>query len=514
MTPMSTIIPEAALNQHIAVLGKTGAGKTHTAKWIIEQHVADGARVCILDPIKSDHWGLTSSASGKSAGLPFSILGGPKAHAPLPPRSGQVIGSLVASGELPLSIIDMAEFTPRELSDWFLPFAESLVRHMRGVLILVMEEADMFAPKERFGSDQENMRLHWSSRIARTGRSKGIRLIANCTRVQKIHNDMLGSCETLIAHRFTTPADRKPIIEWLSINAEKPIVKQIEATLSSLKNGEAWVCYPEGGHIQRTQIPRIHTYDNSKTPAHGEGARDVKTAAIDIEALRGKLGEAVKEAEANDPKLLRGEIAKLKKQLGGQPSAAPATDPKAIERAVAAAVTARDRDWQRAIKERDGIIGTLKGRMGKAAAILNVNGEANPSQTGPSPQTTSGDTRGSGSVTAPSRTPKAGVLTNALTHLAKSPVAAAAQKPASSASADGTELGKCERAVLQALFWLQGEDPSKAKVAFYAGYSQKSSGFDNAIGRLRTLGLAVGWRMAIHRQSRLVQSFAIGSGPC
>src|SRR5438045_2604609 len=49
-------LPIAAdvLTQHVAVLGKTGSGKTSTAKLAIEQVVAEDARVCVLDPIKSD----------------------------------------------------------------------------------------------------------------------------------------------------------------------------------------------------------------------------------------------------------------------------------------------------------------------------------------------------------------------------------------------------------------------------------------------------------------------------
>lgn len=78
-------IPEAALRDHIAIFAKTGAGKTSDTKVIIE-HIAgtvEQPRICILDPIKSDHWGLTSSADGKPAGLPFQILGGPHGHVPL-----------------------------------------------------------------------------------------------------------------------------------------------------------------------------------------------------------------------------------------------------------------------------------------------------------------------------------------------------------------------------------------------------------------------------------------------
>lgn len=201
---MKSIIPLAALQQHIAILGKTGAGKTSTEKLAIEQVVAQDFRVCVLDAVKSDWWGITSSADGKKPGLPFTILGGPHGHVPLHSSSGKVIGQLVGSGKLPLSIIDMADFEAGGLQKFFVDFAPSLMRHARGVLYLVIEEAHEFAPKERAGFGAENMAIHWAKKLATAGRSKGIRLIVATQRVQALHNAVLGSCETIIAHRLTT----------------------------------------------------------------------------------------------------------------------------------------------------------------------------------------------------------------------------------------------------------------------------------------------------------------------
>ncbi len=63
-------IPEAALQQHLAVLGKTGSGKTFAVKGIVEHLLAEQKRVGIVDPTGA--WcGLLSSRDGKCAGFPI-----------------------------------------------------------------------------------------------------------------------------------------------------------------------------------------------------------------------------------------------------------------------------------------------------------------------------------------------------------------------------------------------------------------------------------------------------------
>src|SRR4051812_20376298 len=131
-------IPSAVLLQHLGILGKTGRGKTTTAKGCVEQVYDEGARVCILDPIKSDWWGITSSADGKRAGLPFYILGGDHGHLPLASSSGKAIADLVARGQLRHTVIDMANFEPGGQMRWFADFAPRLMQRMKGVLYLVM----------------------------------------------------------------------------------------------------------------------------------------------------------------------------------------------------------------------------------------------------------------------------------------------------------------------------------------------------------------------------------------
>lgn len=96
---MTFPLPDETLIDHIACLGKTGSGKSSTARLIVEHVVAQDYRVCVIDPIKSDWWGITSSADGKRPGLPFNILGGPHGHVPLYPSSGKVMGHKVKADD-------------------------------------------------------------------------------------------------------------------------------------------------------------------------------------------------------------------------------------------------------------------------------------------------------------------------------------------------------------------------------------------------------------------------------
>jgi hypothetical protein len=329
---MTKNFPDEILSAHTAVLGKTGSGKTSTAKLMIEQVCAQDSRVCILDPIKSDWWGLTSSHDGRRAGLPFHILGGPRGHVPLHSAAGAAIGAVVASGALRHSIIDMADFEPGGLERFFSAFAQSLFRNMTGVVYLVVEEAHIFAPKERLMGEQ-NLAIHWMKRLASAARSKGVRMIVCTHRTQELHNAVLGSCNTIIAHRLIAPADQKPVLDWLKANSGVEKAKEIGATLAKLKTGHGWVC-PVDLDIYEKSFPRITTFDNSATPDDDAAKQQVKTAPVDTDSLGKIIGTAVEEAKANDPRELKLQIASPKKDLAKAQTAkpAPAAEIKTVDR--------------------------------------------------------------------------------------------------------------------------------------------------------------------------------------
>lgn len=465
----SHTIPEDVLAQHLAILGKTGSGKTSTEKLAVEQVVADGYRVCILDSVKSDWWGITSSADGKKPGLPFKILGGPHGHVPLHSSAGSVIGQLVGSGKLPLSIIDMADFEAGGLQRFFVDFAPALMKSMKGVIYLVIEEAHEFAPKERSGFGAENMAIHWAKKLATAGRSKGIRLIVATQRVQSLHNAVLGSCETMITHRLTAPADQEPILKWLKGNTDKETTESVAQSLSSLPQGTGWMCSGEAKIFKKIAFPKFKTYDNAATPTKDGSEKQVKTAPVDQDELRSIIGLAVEEAEANDPKKLRARIAELEKTLKS-PSAAKKPVPAVTVPDEAALSRARTDGWKQGsdfaiaaftpfIQSIEGIRAGIDKILKEAYQIKVATGQHRP-------------------AVAPQRHQVKATLQQ---------VIGAKPQKLQVASGPGENMAGGERKILTALAQYP-DGRSKRQVGMLAGYAINGGGFNNYLSALRSKG--------------------------
>lgn len=309
------IIPEAALGQHIAVLGKTGSGKTFAAKAaIVEPLLERGRRVGIVDPTDA-WWGLRSSRDGKGPGFPVLVLGGDHGDLPLPANGGGAVARLLVEQRVNL-VASTKHLTIGERTRWFIDFAGTVSRLNRSPLHLVLDEAHNFAPKGKVPDPDTGKMLHAANTLASGGRSIGIRLTMITQRPQKLHNDALTSADTLIAMRVLAPHDRLAVEDWIKGCGDMAAGKEVLNSLASLQRGEGWIWYPEGGHLVRARFPQITTFDSSATPQDGHALEAPKGAAeVDLTEIRAALAEAVKEAEANDPKLLRSRIAQLEADL-------------------------------------------------------------------------------------------------------------------------------------------------------------------------------------------------------
>src|SRR3990167_10105328 len=307
-----SVIPDAALAQHTAVLGKTGSGKSFAWKGVVESQLSAGKRVCIVDPT-SAWWGLRSSSDGKSPGFPILVLGGDHGDLPLPALGGSAVARLLVDQCVNL-VADTSDLTVGERTRWFIDFATTLYRANRAPLHLVIDEAHVFAPQGKVPDPDTGKMLHAANTLASGGRSRGIRLTMITQRPAKLHKDSLTCEDSVIAMRVLAPQDREALWDWIMGCGDKVQGKEVLDSLAGLQRGEGWVWYPEGKYLKRTRFPAISTFDSSATPVDGHAAPAPKRAAdVDMAEIKTALADAVREAEANDPKLLRRRIAELEK---------------------------------------------------------------------------------------------------------------------------------------------------------------------------------------------------------
>jgi hypothetical protein len=328
-------IPARALDHHIAVLGKTGSGKTYAAKGVVEGILSAGGRACIVDPT-GVWWGLRSDARGKAGGFPVAVFGGGHADLPLGSTHGEALAEIVGTSSTP-AILDTSLMRVGERTRFFTDFADGLVRKNKGPLHLVIDEAHLFAPQGKVADPLSGQMLHAANNLVSLGRSRGLRIILISQRPAKIHKDSLTQVETLVAMRLIAPQDRRAVEEWIADNADQAKGREIIASLATLKTGQGWVWAPELGVLDRVAFPKISTFDTSRAP-DGEAGRAPVLAPIDIKAVHARLDTIATEARANDPRVLKAEIARLTRELADA-RRAPAADPKAAEEAEARGYT-------------------------------------------------------------------------------------------------------------------------------------------------------------------------------
>jgi hypothetical protein len=452
-------LPADVVTETLAVLGKRGSGKTNLAVVLVEELVAAGLPVVVIDPV-GVWWGLRSSADGKSAGLPVTILGGEHGDVPLEETSGAVIADFVIEARQPC-IIDLALLRKGQQVRFMTAFAERLYHRkstIRDALHVVIDEADAFAPQRP--QPNEAQMLGAIEDLVRRGRSRGLGLTLITQRPASLNKNVLTQAEVLVVFQLVGPLDRKAIDEWVKMNGTDEERHELLTSIASLPRGTAWFWSPTWLKIfQKVAVRKRWTFDSSATPKAGTKRIEPKVLApVDLDALRARIADTIERKKADDPKALRARIAELEKAVAAATSAAPTTKEVRVE------VPVLDPLEVKRLEVLAQGLAAVSGTI--VTALARVRAEQQPRPT------LNGGGRLAG-FTAPTRpaAPKVAHFTR---------------------EADGWKPGKCERALIQVLGCRQGKRTTAAQLAALSGYSMTSSGFQNALGALRSNGIAVG----------------------
>jgi hypothetical protein len=287
MTTCSADVLDAVVERHLAILGKTGSGKTYAAKGIVERLVQRRRRICIVDPT-GVWWGLKATADGSPSQLPVAVLGGDHGDLALAEGMGEAAAAAVV--RLPIALVlDLSLMTHAARTRLLTDFFAALFRLNRDVLHLVLDETDEVAPQNPL---PETRRLFGEvDRIVRRGRARGFRVIAITQRPAALHKHVLSQADTLIALKLVAPQDRKAVEDWIKGQADVEAGREVLDSLAKLEPGAGWIWAPEQGVLSRTRFPAISTYDSGKTP-DGAALPAIASANVDLAALAAALGSA------------------------------------------------------------------------------------------------------------------------------------------------------------------------------------------------------------------------------
>jgi hypothetical protein len=382
-------LPASILDSHIAVLGKTGVGKSAGIRAsIIEPLLDAGQRVCCIDPTDAQ-WGIRLTPAGKPSHYDVIVFGGNHGDRPLNAYDGEAIGEAIGTSSSSV-IISTKKMRPGERTLFFTAFAEALLRTNVGRLHLIIDEAHLFAPQSGgmgLGREATSM-LHATNDLVSLGRGAGLCIVLATQRPAKIHKDSVSQCETLIAMRMSHPLDQVAIEDWIGLRRIKRMKtlpqdylakgEKIMGGVQFLgdRNAYVWAPDPKINVFDQIAFPTYKTFDSGE---RNKAGASVRLAPIDMTALEGKLKQVAERAEADDPNRLRAKIAALEARIERQ-AQEPTPPPDDVGHQLAidvAEASGRNRGRSEALKDaREKLSGILSQASAAAAAIEDAVAKA------------------------------------------------------------------------------------------------------------------------------------------
>jgi hypothetical protein len=281
LSPWLTL-PLDAMVQTFAMIAPRGGAKTHPATVLVEEMVADGMPVVIVDPRGVWH-ALRRSTDGNSAGLSVQVLGGPHGESQLSENAGAMAADWVIERAFPV-VIDLSSMSSVAASRFVADFVDEIRFRGPSAMHLVLDEADTLLDHGVPGHSVMDF-LGWA-------RSSGIGVTLVSPRAQLLGR--LSGVDVLIAARPRSQADHTLIRSWIEDRVGPSRGRQVGGSLRFLATDEVWVCSPTWlGVVERVRLRRRATYDGTRRGATARRPRLSPASAVELQRLRKRLGHGL-----------------------------------------------------------------------------------------------------------------------------------------------------------------------------------------------------------------------------
>lgn len=248
----------------VAILARSGAGKSNLAALFVEQALDQGLQVVIIEPI-DEYYTLKE--------LYDVAWVGESGDLPLVPERPEVYVHLLEKGISCIFTVSTGdEQTDKDFVANLLWVLYSRWKSVRRPLLVVIEEADMYAPQMWTKADR--LCLSRMALIAKRGRKLGINTVVVSQRPADIHKSVISQANVLFIGGFKTTQDLNSVRQ-LSNLLHMEIPTEVVA---ALRPGEFYAI--AGGEIRLIRTLLRRSRHGGETPSLSLSVRNREAATV------------------------------------------------------------------------------------------------------------------------------------------------------------------------------------------------------------------------------------------
>lgn len=455
---LSKLIDSRAL-----ICANSGAGKSYTARKIMEESFEKGVMSIVLD-IEGEFKTLREKYD-------FLLIG----------SDGDVSLSLKSADLLPKKLLELNVSTIIDISDLEL---RDRIKYVKDFLKALMEvPRELWKPCLVFldeahqlcGQQEKQDSTFAVIDLMTRGRKRGFCGILLTQRISKLHKDAVAECNNYFVGRTSLDIDMKRSADILGLSTKQDVL-----SLRDLEDGEFYVFGPA-----ITKVIEKEKIAETKT-THPKGGMELSSKIIaptdKMKSMLQKISDLPREAdqELKEMSDYKRKITELNQKIRilehSKPQ--PVADQKALERARQQGFKEAEDKYYTGFKKLEALHNQAVDKQNKIMAILGVpTAKSNfeiPKQ----------DFRAQAIITRHiERDP-------VKSHFSPKPILR--EKQSISADTGEFNLNLCERKIYSLLYQYSERSFTKAQIGVFTGYSYTSGGFNNAVSRLRSLELVEG----------------------
>lgn len=443
------------IESRLVLQANSGGGKSWAARWLIETFFSR-VQIIVIDP---------EGEFGNMRGEYDFVYIGKDGDAPAEVRSATLLAKRLLETRAS-AIVDIYEMNMSERRDFVRLFLTAMVdapKELWHDCLVFLDEAHKFAPEK-----EHSQALEAVADMASRGRKRGYCLIPITQRPAKLNKDVAAECNNKLIGRASLDIDRKRSAEELGFYSKEEVL--------SLRNLEPGEFYAFGPAISRDVVKTTIGDVRVKPPKRGVIRNKPPAPTEKVKKILAQFKDLPQEAkkEALTTQELRQELLILKshkcpKVIESDPEETKKLVEKFVLKAKIEVEKSFDDELRRFKKKVVSIKHSLIGIAKVMPELLKVVSDIE------------------GDTVSNIPTPKFD-----LPLIAKPVIPRNIPQnvvPVFSGDFPNTPIGRCERKIYTFLSINSEKFFSKVQIGAVTGYSPSSGGFNNAIGKLNSLGL-------------------------